>query len=179
MTPEQVIAEVTSHLAQRSTPKDHLVPLANFLAMLVGGERRTHGGAQDIIRRRRGGREALEAHRQARQERKAAYEVDLLAARAAGLSVAVVAEEYGRVKVSYSHVRRIGVDVSPMRLDPERVRLAARPGMTITELAAAAGYPRTGLENWLARGHLDVLFVMRKRKNNVFYVAKVRRGGEA
>jgi hypothetical protein len=179
MTPEQVIAEVTSHLAQRRSPKDHLVPLANFLAMLAGGERRTHGGGQDIIRRRRGGREALEAHRQARQERKAAYEVELLAARTAGLSVAVVANEFGREKVSYSHLRRIGVNIDPMRLDPERVRLAARPGMTITELAAAAGCPRTGLENWLARGHLDVLFVMRKRKNNVFYVARVRKGGAA
>ena len=179
MTPEQVIEEVMGHLAQRSSPKDYLVPLANFLAMLAGGERRTHGGAQDIIRRRRGGREALEAHRQARQERKAAYEVELLAARAAGLSVAVVAKEFGREKVSYSHLRRIGVDIDPMRLDPERVRLVARPGMTITELAAAAGYPRTGFENWLARGHLDVLFVMRKRKNNVFYVAKVRKGGAA
>ena len=178
MTPEQVIAEVTSHLAQRSTPKDHLVPLANFLAMLVGGERRTHGGAQDIIRRRRGGREALEAHRQARQERLAAYEVELRAAHAAGLSLGDVAREYGNRRPSYSHLRRI-VEFHPVRLDPEHVRRVARPGMTITELAAAAGCRRDALANWLARGHLDVLFVLRKRKNNVFYVAKVRKGGAA
>jgi hypothetical protein len=51
--------------------------------------------------------------------------------------------------------------------------------MTITELAAAAGYTRAALGDWLARGHLDALFVMRKRKNNVFYVVKVRKGGAA
>ena len=76
MTPEQVIAEVSGHLAERHSPKDPLVPLANFLAMLNGPER-SYSDAEDMLLRRAGGPEAIAAHREARLERRSAYERDL------------------------------------------------------------------------------------------------------
>jgi hypothetical protein len=51
MTPEQVIEEVMGHLGGRSSPKDPLVPLANFLAMLNGPER-SYSDAEDMLRAR-------------------------------------------------------------------------------------------------------------------------------
>jgi hypothetical protein len=179
MTVDEVIAEVMAHLGTRRSVKDPLIPMANFFAMMTGGQRRPYSNAQDMVCRRWGGSEAIEQHRKARQERKAAYEAELLAAYAAGLSLAAVAQSYGHSKVSYDQLRRIGCDIKQARLDPEHVRRVARVGMSIADLAVAAGYHRSALSNWLARGHLDVLFVMRKRKNNVFYVAKVRKGGAA
>ena len=94
MTAEEVIAEIVGHLAERQSPKDRLVPMANFFAML-GGPDRVYAVAEAIIARREGGWLAIAAHRSARLARKAAYEDDLLAASQEGRSLAAVSREYG------------------------------------------------------------------------------------
>jgi hypothetical protein len=47
--------------------------------------------------------------------------------------------------------------------------------MTITELARTAGYKPDSVRNWVRRGHLDELFVLRKGDDNVWRIAKVRK----
>lgn len=174
MTPEQVIAEVMGHLAQRSSPKDHLVPLANFLGMLNG--QRRHIDGQDMIARRPGGQEAIAAHRQARLERRQAYERDLVAASEAGLSLAVVARAYGypTSRVARSIVQALALKRSTEPMDEARLVAVARIGMTVTELATAAGYNPDSLRNWLGNGRLAKLFVLGQRHTLVHYIKQIR-----
>jgi lambda repressor-like predicted transcriptional regulator len=175
MTAEEVIAEIVGHLAERQSPKDRLVPMANFFAML-GGPDRVYAVAEAIIARREGGWLAIAAHRSARLARKAAYEDDLLAASQEGRSLAAVSRDYGySSQVSPTVKRDLGLHGSKRYMDRVRLVEVGRPGMTITELANAAGYRPDSLRNWVKYGHLQKLFVLRKDKSNVYRIAKVRR----
>ena len=175
MTPEQVIAEVTSHLAQRSSPKDPLVPMANFLAMLNGPEK-SYSDAEDMLLRRAGGREAIAAHREARLERRAAYERDLVAASEARRSLAAVSREYGFQceRIEYAMYRRLGLRRSVAPMERSRLLEVAQPGMTVAELARAAGYNVGSLRNWTKNGKLEELFVLHRPHNGIYRIRSVR-----
>ncbi len=175
MTREEVVAEVMAHLAGRTSPSDWLAPLANFYAMLSKPDRH-YSTMRDALLHARGGPEAIAAHSAARRDRQAAYEAELAAASAAGRPLAAIAHAYGRHSSSaYVMAEKLGLKASRRYIDRSRLVEAAKPGMTITELAKAAGYNPGSLRNWVKYGHLEQLFVLRKAKGNVFRIAKVRR----
>ena len=176
MTPEQVIVEVMEHLRGRSSPKEPLVPMTNFLAMLNGPEK-SYSDAEDMLLRRAGGREAVAAHREARHERKAAYERDLVAASEARRSLAAVTREYGFQcgRIEYDMYRRLGLRRSVPRMERSRLLEVAQPGMTVAELARAAGYNVGSLRNWTKNGKLEELFVLYRPHNGIYRIRSVRK----
>ncbi len=175
MTNEEVVAELVAHLAGRTSPADWLTPLANFYAMMDDADR-AYSSLKKRLVMTPGGWEALKSHEVARREQQAAYKAELAAASAAGLPLAPVAYRYGRTTGAvYIAAEKLGLPSSRPTIEAERLLAAAKPSMTITELAKAAGYKPDSVRNWVRRGQLDELFVLRKGDDNVWRIAKVRK----
>lgn len=160
MTFEEVVEEMRKHLTERRRAEDELVPLGAWRE-LMGSEMTRNRFVAGLVRA--GGKELVQTYAEAVRERRRAIYAALELASAERRSLAAVAASFGRAKQNSSQTRRLGLRPMRERLSVERVRAVVAVGMSLNEVAAATGYKRVSLLNWVKRGRFGDMVKLSKR----------------
>jgi hypothetical protein len=159
MTIEEAMQEMRSHLNERAGPEDWLTPITLWAEPL--------GLSWDVTRKRINktteGQQLLKDYHTARRVREEAYYAALRSASAERLPLRAVSRAFNKSSTSSELIRRLKLKGCKNRLSTDLIHAKAKPGMTLTELAAACGYTYGAIKSWADRGTNKSICTIGKR----------------